>query len=176
MTFINPNPRYVVDGHEFENADSNLMGDGTFPPFLIFNTDAQDHLPQTYQTRGAAEAALLKLNTFQVWGNYGAMEVSCATGEVLAYTPDLDYDPAKPDEGYADILCFDLASFDGPVKDATHWDHVDVLDLGFWTKTGEYVERARDWEVEEPVPEKSTYASDTRRGELSDDLGESPDF
>jgi hypothetical protein len=88
----------------------------------------------------------IKDTTFQVWGNYGTMEVSAVTGEIFKYNPDLDYDETKPEEGYADILCFDLSSFDGPIKDPKTWEHVDVLDLGFWTKTGEYVDRARDWE------------------------------
>ncbi len=94
--------------------------------------------------------------TFQVFGNYGSMEVSSETGEVLDYEPGLDYDDTKPEEGYADILCFDLDSFAGPYS-RDQWDHLDVLDLGFWTKTGEYVERARDWEDDDSgiLPEGS---------------------
>ena len=88
-----------------------------------------------------------KPKTFEVFGNYGSITVSKETGEVIAYAPDCDYDETKPEEGYADILCFDLASFDGPFT-IGEFDHVDVLDLGFWTKDGEYVERARDWEHE----------------------------
>lgn len=90
-----------------------------------------------------------KPKTFEVFGNYGSMTVSKETGEVLAYnTEDSDFDDTKPGEGYADILCFDLSSFDGPFS-VEEFDHVDVLDLGFWTKNGEYVERARDWEADE---------------------------
>lgn len=52
------NPRYVVDGHEFENEESNMAGDGNFPPFRIFDTDKQDYVGPEYPTRAAAEAAL----------------------------------------------------------------------------------------------------------------------
>ena len=54
-----------VDGHEFPDSDypdgindSALLGDGQFPPFRIFDADAQDYLPGTYPTREEAEAAL----------------------------------------------------------------------------------------------------------------------
>jgi hypothetical protein len=53
----NPNPRYVVDGHEAENEESNLAGDGEFPPFRVLDTDAQNYLPGTYKTRAEAETA-----------------------------------------------------------------------------------------------------------------------
>lgn len=64
---------YVIDGHEFpldpaqmENgdwrtADGVLMGDGQFPPFGIFDVEAQDYILPFYQTRAEAEAALLVL-------------------------------------------------------------------------------------------------------------------
>lgn len=58
----NPNPRFVVDGHEYPNADSNLAGDGQYPPFRIFNTDKQDYLPGKFNLRASAEAVAAKLN------------------------------------------------------------------------------------------------------------------
>jgi hypothetical protein len=54
--------RYCVDGHEFENAESNLAGDGQFPPFWIFDIQAQDYVGPTYETREAAQAECDKLN------------------------------------------------------------------------------------------------------------------
>jgi hypothetical protein len=55
--FVNPNPRYVVDGHEAKNKESCLAGDGQFPPFRVLDTDAQNYLPGTYKTRAEAEKA-----------------------------------------------------------------------------------------------------------------------
>lgn len=54
----NPNPKLVVDGHEFPDEESELSGDGQYAPFYIFDTDAQDYLPGTYESREEAEAAL----------------------------------------------------------------------------------------------------------------------
>lgn len=48
-------PHLCVDGHEFANAESNLAGDGQFPPFRVFDVEAQDYLPGTFPTRIAAE-------------------------------------------------------------------------------------------------------------------------
>lgn len=50
--------KYCVDGHEFPEEESNLAGDGEFAPFRIFDIEAQDYLPGTYETRGGAENAL----------------------------------------------------------------------------------------------------------------------
>lgn len=50
--------RYVVDGHEFENPESDLLGDGQFPPFRILDIEAQDYLPGVYNTRAEAETAM----------------------------------------------------------------------------------------------------------------------
>jgi hypothetical protein len=54
--------RYVVDGHEFPNEDANLMGDGEYPPFLVFDVDAQDYVGGTYPTRDAAQVEATRLN------------------------------------------------------------------------------------------------------------------
>jgi hypothetical protein len=47
--------KFCVDGHEFENEESALAGDGRFAPFRIFDIKNQDYLPGTYQTREEAE-------------------------------------------------------------------------------------------------------------------------
>lgn len=49
---------YCVDGRESDDPDAPYAGDGQFPPFVIFDIQAQDNLPGTYATREAAEAAL----------------------------------------------------------------------------------------------------------------------
>jgi hypothetical protein len=53
--------RYVIDGHEFANEESDMLGDGTFPPFGIFDVEAQDYVLPFYQSRAAAEQALAAL-------------------------------------------------------------------------------------------------------------------
>lgn len=62
MTADGLHPRYVVDGHMAENEESDLDGFGQFPPFRIFMPDEQDYLPETYQTREAAQAVADRLN------------------------------------------------------------------------------------------------------------------
>jgi hypothetical protein len=57
----NPNPRYVVDGHESTDEESAWAGDGQFPPFAIFDTQEQRNLVPFYPTRKAAELAMKKL-------------------------------------------------------------------------------------------------------------------
>lgn len=47
--------RYVVDGHEFDNEESDLLGDGQFPPFRIFDVQKQRYIDDnTYKTRDEA--------------------------------------------------------------------------------------------------------------------------
>lgn len=53
---------FCVDGYETESRESNLAGDGAFPPFLIFNPPAQDYMPGAYPTREEAEAVADYLN------------------------------------------------------------------------------------------------------------------
>ncbi len=58
----NPNGvRYCVDGHEFPNEDSEMLGEGAYPPFLIFDIEAQDYLPHPYPSRNEAESELRRL-------------------------------------------------------------------------------------------------------------------
>lgn len=50
--------RYCVDGHETEDEESSLLGDGQYPPFYIFDIENQRNLPGTYRTRKDAEFVL----------------------------------------------------------------------------------------------------------------------
>lgn len=54
--------RYCVDGHEFENEESGFIGDGRYPPFVVFDIEAQDNLPGTYATREDAQVVADRLN------------------------------------------------------------------------------------------------------------------
>lgn len=55
--------RFTVDGAVYPNdPDGPLFeGDGSFPPFVIFDVRAQENLPGQYPTREAAETARLEL-------------------------------------------------------------------------------------------------------------------
>ncbi|MGQ7794505.1 hypothetical protein ACUN0C_19035 [Faunimonas sp. B44] len=66
-----------------------------------------------------------------VYGNYGEMLVNERNGRVIRYTPS--------DEGsdYADIVRVDLKEFALAYPGETH-SHIDIVDIGFWTNTGEY--------------------------------------
>ncbi len=55
-------PRYCVDGLEYGDPDSPYHGDGQFPPFVIFDIQAQANLPGEYATRAEAEAALAMID------------------------------------------------------------------------------------------------------------------
>lgn len=55
-------PRHIVDGHETANEESPFMGDGKFPPFVIFDVDEQRNLFGAYQTREDAEKVAAVLN------------------------------------------------------------------------------------------------------------------
>jgi len=52
-----------VDGHEFANDDSDWIGDGQFPPFAVFDIDAQENLQPFYATRAQAEQAMTRILT-----------------------------------------------------------------------------------------------------------------
>ena len=64
----NPNPPFVVGGHEFDDEDSNLAGDGNYPPFYIFDTARQQNLPGSYSRRDTAQLAADKLNEASMAG------------------------------------------------------------------------------------------------------------
>jgi hypothetical protein len=60
--------RYHVDGHEFDSLDSDLMSDGPWGPFHIFDIEAQKYLCDGFGVilklydRGNAEAIAAILN------------------------------------------------------------------------------------------------------------------
>ena len=99
--------RYCVDGHEFENHDSELLGDGQFPPFYIFDIQEQDNLPGSYPTRKEAEAVMQKLipvddaRPVVIRSSNGDFQVNRQTGEVISQE--------GPDKPAHEIARFDLA-------------------------------------------------------------------
>ena len=58
-----PQDRYAVDGAVYPNDENGplFQGDGQYPPFVIFDIQAQKNLSGYYQTREAAEKALSKM-------------------------------------------------------------------------------------------------------------------
>lgn len=50
-------PRYSVDGEDKADASNVLDADGTFPPFRVFDSWAQEHAPTPFPTREAAQRA-----------------------------------------------------------------------------------------------------------------------
>ena len=56
------NKRYVVDGHEFNDPESSLLGDGNFPPFYVFDQTMQKNESGKYQTREEAQSVADALN------------------------------------------------------------------------------------------------------------------
>jgi hypothetical protein len=83
--------------------------------------------------------------TFQVGGNHGVLTVATATGEVLEQT------------GCMDSLCDCGEGYPLVRIDVEEWTHtyghepcgyVDVLDVGGWTASGEYVEPEEDYRAD----------------------------
>jgi hypothetical protein len=46
-----------IDGHEFADEESNLLPEGTFAPFWVFDSFLQDYPAGPFETREAAEHA-----------------------------------------------------------------------------------------------------------------------
>lgn len=98
--------RLCVDGHEFPDSESNWAGDGQFPPFAVFDIDAQENLLPYYLTRKQAEAAMDRL-----------MENIPPTTE-LAYVPDTSNRLAQTPMPLADIRHITPESLGQLVDDA----------------------------------------------------------
>lgn len=77
MTTYTTTHRWCVDGHDSAHPDAAYAGDGTFPPFVIFDIAEQDNLPGLYQTRQEAEEALVKLKQAKLQEALA----NCLTGE-----------------------------------------------------------------------------------------------
>jgi hypothetical protein len=85
---------YCVDGHEFENADSEMLGDGNFPPFVVFNISKQENEPGEFATREDAEAAMVRIISFDAMREALAAIVA-ADRDTDTFLPSRLYDPAR---------------------------------------------------------------------------------
>lgn len=79
-----------------------------------------------------------------VYSSHGELAVEPITGLVIK--ADSDYYDSDPNDGVRDIVRFDIEEFcifwGCPPQDA------DILDMGFWTETGDYVPPSMDWRLE----------------------------
>lgn len=48
-------PELIVDGHETEDPESPLIGDGEFPPFWVFDATAQRNVAGPFTDREGAQ-------------------------------------------------------------------------------------------------------------------------
>ncbi len=52
---LDPAERFCVDGHEYDDPDSALAGDGEHAPFYVFDIDQQAYVTGPLPTKEAAE-------------------------------------------------------------------------------------------------------------------------
>jgi hypothetical protein len=80
------------------------------------------------------------MTSFQVYGSHGDLTVASASGRVLAYEPISDGE-------YRHIAFFNIAewrqTYPGEVP-----HQIDILDIGYWTKEGEYAPPVADWRAD----------------------------
>lgn len=74
------------------------------------------------------------MNDFVVYGNYGDLTVHRSTGAVLQYEPDRDSETGTE---YDQILRFDIDEYAAAYPNE-EFDHLDICDIGFWTRDGQY--------------------------------------
>ena len=71
---------------------------------------------------------------FVVYGNYGDLIVDRSTGSVHQYEPDRDSETGTE---YDQILRFDIDEYSAAYP-GEKLGHVDICDIGFWSKSGQY--------------------------------------
>lgn len=84
------------------------------------------------------------MNWFVVYGNYGDLIVNSSTGAVLRYASDRD---SKTGTEYAHILRFDIDEYMAAYP-GEKLGHVDICDIGFWTKDSQYEPPIPDFRAE----------------------------
>lgn len=53
---------FTVDGHTHASPDSDLQGDGQFPPFYVFDQNNQKNIAGPFQSRNRAEQERVALS------------------------------------------------------------------------------------------------------------------
>ena len=80
------------------------------------------------------------MSSFQVYGSHGDLTVASTSGRVLAYAP-----VGVGEYRYSNL--FNVAewrqTYPGEVP-----DHIDILDIGYWTEEGGYASPVADWRME----------------------------
>lgn len=80
--------------------------------------------------------------TVTIEGSHGKLTVDLLTGNVTAYEWEQHADAPE----YGDIVRFDLgenaAYYKRPVQPGMWFD---ILDVGFWTDKGDYIEPEAEW-------------------------------
>jgi len=56
---------FSVDGRLFDNENSDLQGDGQFPPFYVFDQNKQTNIAGPFPTRERAEQERVALSSKQ---------------------------------------------------------------------------------------------------------------
>lgn len=84
------------------------------------------------------------MTCFVVYGNYGDLIVNRSTVSVLQYEPDRDSETGAE---YDSILRFDISEYTATYPDE-ELDHVDICDIGFWTRHGQYEPPIADFRAE----------------------------
>ncbi len=79
------------------------------------------------------------MRAFIVYGCGGELTVSASSGQVLEYD-DMGYG----DNEYAGIVFVNVDEWHNS-HPGTVLDRIDILDLGYWTESGEYEPPENDW-------------------------------
>jgi hypothetical protein len=77
------------------------------------------------------------MSTLSVYGSHGELVVASMSGRVLEYHPIGDGE-------YSAITFFNVAEWRQAYPGAMP-DHIDILDIGYWTKEDEYAPPVEDW-------------------------------
>lgn len=98
---------------------------------------------KTFLGLGAKEAPWEESTSFYVFSSGGSLKVSAKDGSVIECTTI-----HNEDNELKQILKFDIEEFKTHYKVAEIPGNLDILDLGYWTKNGQYEKPVEDWRNE----------------------------
>lgn len=84
------------------------------------------------------------MKCFVVYGTFGDLIVDRLIGSVLRYEPDRD---SKTGAEYGSIVRFDIDEY-AAAYPGEKLDHVDICDIGYWTKDGRYERPESDFRAQ----------------------------